>query len=150
MSALRENPIVGSGLGRTYRWMDAYGTTEYSTYTLEAWTSIFADYGVLAGLGLYLFLVLLVVEGFRRRHKHQLGEWSMIALGCTTLIYARVSSPFDDKGLFLALFVIGIAGRDHLSPIGPPPRSGGTRVFRHSDTAGSGRRERLGNGRTSQ
>ena len=103
-NALRDNPVFGVGPGHVFEWPSAIRVQR--SFVLEAPSSLLADLGIVGVVPLVFFLAY-IWRFYRRRPDCDPATtstifWVLIAVWA----YFAVSSPFDDKGLFVAIILL--------------------------------------------
>ena len=127
-NALRDNPAFGVGPGHIFEWPTSLRVQR--SFVLEAPSSLLADLGIVGVVPLVFFLAYLW-RYFRRVPGSDPATsstlfWLLIAVWA----YFAVSSPFDDKGLFVAVLLLFA----HVGAVSLPPVPEGTSRLQYSRT----------------
>ena len=107
VAGIQTNPWLGVGPGWTYTWPTPSGTIK-SSVIAEAPAGVFADYGLIGGSVLYLYLLALGARSTLRVRSGAGGaaDETIAVLVIAAVINGFVASPFDDKGLAIALVLL--------------------------------------------
>lgn len=101
------DPLLGSGPGKLYRWIDSSGVT-VDSYTLDTPLMVAAEFGLL-GITVCIGLVATFAWFIRRTRRTGAGgpeHLSVVGLATTFGLTGFLGPPMDDKGAAYALALV--------------------------------------------
>lgn len=110
LELFRSSPLLGHGLGYPIEWeapRDAFGARFHSTsYLVDSPAGFLAKLGVVGVLAMGAVLVQLARLVVTAEARASAAGTALIAFGVSAAAWSALQTPFDDKGLALAVLLL--------------------------------------------